>query len=269
VKVPEQWVYSIDGKEVVFTGDHPGYDEAELAQLCLDYGAGRVSDDCNLTTNLLVRGRSGRWKYGQYGKKEAKAARMQADGRDIAIIDLAGLLGLVEGVPAPALPPNVPEAPARAHAAVGGVAGAPYRGGQYAAPVQGTGVSFRDPDRVERGLRAHTSTQDGLRELLDLVGYEPLRAFDRTCNYDIGWHDLDGRLCVAEVKSLTTDNEAWQVRHGIGQVLDYALRLERRGFVCRPYVVVEKKPSQADHWQELCQRHGVVLTWAPDFPGAV
>jgi hypothetical protein len=263
------WLYDLQGKEVVFTGENDGYEEDELADLALELGARRVSDDCNLTTNVLVRGHSDRWKFGTYGKKEAKAAQMQAAGRDIVIIDLAGLLSLAAGLAAPVLPPNAPVAPAREPATAGGAFGAPYRAGRHQQPVEGDGAVFRDPDNVERGLRAHSTTQDQLAALIEEAGYEPASAFDRSCNFDIGWRDEQGTVHVAEVKSLTDANESFQIRHGLGQVLDYAHRLNGRGFPVRPLLVLERRPQAVAHWTGLCNQHGVSLVWAPGFAGVL
>lgn len=194
---------------------------------------------------------------------------MQAGGRDIVIIDLEGLLNLADGLAAPVLPANAPVAPARATASQGGAFGAPYRAGRLQSPVQGDGEVYRDPDNVERGLQAHSATQDALAALLQDSGYEPASPFDKSCNYDLGWRDHAGRINVVEVKSLTTSNESFQIRHGLGQVLDYSHRLRGRGFVVRPLLVVEREPVDASHWSALCDGHGVTLCWAPRFNGAV
>lgn len=74
-------------------------------------------------------------------------------------------------------------------------------------------------------------------------------------------------VAVVEVKSLTDDNEAFQIRHGLGQVLDYAYRLRARGFTTQAYVAVEREPDRSSHWRGVCQEQAVVLTWAPNFPG--
>ena len=57
------WLYDLKGKEVVFTGAFDGYDERDLSRLAIRLGARRVSDDGNLSTNVLVRGQSPRWKF--------------------------------------------------------------------------------------------------------------------------------------------------------------------------------------------------------------
>lgn len=263
------WLYDLVDKEVVFTGDNEGYEEWELSELAIALGARRVSDDCNLTTNVLVRGHSARWKYGDYGKKEKKVAAMQQVGRDVVIIDLAGLLGLASGTPAPTLTPNVPESPARQGAAAGGDFGAPYREVGPVAPVQGSEVVLRDLDEVDRGRREHFATQDALAAMIRNAGLQPKMRPDAQCNYDLAWEEDGGTVAVAEVKSLTEDNELFQVRHGLGQVLDYAHRLQGRGFRTRPLLVLERQPQAVQHWAGLCASSGVTLTWAPSFSGVL
>ncbi|MET3206241.1 UNVERIFIED_ORG: hypothetical protein ABIB21_003060 [Arthrobacter sp. UYEF13] len=134
------WVYDLRGKEVVFTGAIPEYSEAALTAIAVNsLGASRVKDDvANYSTDVLVRGFSARWKYGSYGKKEKQVAGMQRAGHHIQIIDAEGFFGLRSSLPAPALKPNVPDAPARAKASEGGAVGAPYRAGAFAAPLNTT-----------------------------------------------------------------------------------------------------------------------------------
>lgn len=72
---------------------------------------------------------------------------------------------------------------------------------------------------------------------------------------------------MAEVKSVTTDNEIFQIRHGLGQVLDYGLRLRTRGFDPRLYLVLERAPQRLRHWTDLCTQSAVALSFAPDFYG--
>lgn len=264
-----RWLHDLKGKEVVFTGDNPGYEEEDLALLAMRLGARRVSDDCNLTTNVLVRGYSPHWKYGNYGKKEKKVFDMQAAGRDVVIIDLQGLLGLVNGTPAPTLAPNVATSPARMNASEGGDFGAPYVEIGPIAPVTGGEIVLRDLEEVDRGRREHFGTQDALAQRVREAGLFPMMRPDRNCNYDLAWKEPDGRIAVAEVKSLTAENEIFQVRHGLGQVLDYAERLRQREFVPRPVLVLESAPKDARHWLNLCASCGVTLTWGPLFEGAI
>lgn len=263
-----EWVYDLRGKEVVFTGKIEGYSEAELTEIALKMGASRVKDWVNKSsTDVLVRGWSPHWKYGRYGSKEKQAAGLQKAGHHIQIIDTEGFFGLRSSLPAPALKPNVPDAPARANAAEGGLAGAPYREGTFAGPLQGDGEHYRDPDIMERGLKAHSATQDKLADLLGMHGLIPLSPFDKRCNFDLAWHFSDGTVGIAEVKSNTEDNEGFQVRHGLGQVLDYGHRMKGRGFRLKLFLVLERKPKDATNWSALCAAHDVTLTWAHLFPG--
>ncbi|MCC3280723.1 hypothetical protein LJ754_16375 [Arthrobacter sp. zg-Y40] len=265
-----EWVYDLKGKEVVFTGKIRGHDEKELIEAALRLGAIQVKDWINKSsTDVLIRGRSDRWKYGDFGKKEKQAADMQSAGHHIQIIDEEGFLGLWSLNPAPALTPNVPDALARAAAPQGGLVGAPYRAGRFLESLQGDGGYYRDPDVMERGLRAHSATQDALASLLSTRGLKPLSSFDRHCNYDLAWQCSDGSVSVVEVKSNTDSNEASQIRHGLGQVLDYGHRMKQRGFPPRLFLVLERKPANEIHWIDLCSTHAVTLTWAPAFHGAI
>lgn len=265
-----EWVYDLRGKEVVFTGKIEDYSEAELTEIALKMGAARVKEWVNKSsTDVLVRGWSPHWKYGNFGKKEKQTADLQRAGHHIQIIDTEGFFGLRSHFPAPALKPNVPGSAARANATEGGAAGAPYRADTFTSPLQGNGEYYRDPDVMERGLKAHSHTQDSLADLLRMHGLTPLSSFDKNCNYDLAWHFADGAVGIAEVKSNTKENEAFQVRHGLGQVLDYGHRMKGRGFRPRLFLVLERKPQEGIHWSALCAAHDVTLTWAPSFSGTL
>jgi hypothetical protein len=74
-----EWVYDLRGKEVVFTGNIKGYSEAELTEIALKMGASRVKDWVNKSsTDVLVRGWSPHWKYGNFGKKERPRSSMSS-----------------------------------------------------------------------------------------------------------------------------------------------------------------------------------------------
>ncbi len=266
------WLYDLRGKEVVLTGDHPRLTREALTDLALTLGASRVHGWVNKkTADVLIRcGDSESYKYGTFGRKEAQVAQLQDEGHHVSLIDVEGLLALHKGLPAPTLVPNRPDVPpVRRRADEGGRAGAPYRAGRHLEPFQSDGDVFRDPTAVERGLRAHSRTQDDLAELVELVGYEPLSPVELALNFDLAWHVLDGTVYVAEIKSNTIANEHSQVRHGLGQVLDYAFLLEARGFRLQPLLVLEVAPEMPGRWLGLFEKHGVILTWGPTFNGAV
>lgn len=263
-----EWVYDLRGKEIVFTGKFDGYSETELTEIALKMGASRVKEWVNKSnTDILVRGWSPHWKYGNFGTKEKQTAEMQGAGHHVQIIDTEGFFGLRSSLAAPALKPNVPKAPARANAAEGGLVGAPYRAGTFAGPLQGDGEHYRDPAMMDRGLKAHSGTQDALAALLGTHGLTPLSPFDKGCNFDLAWQYDNGATGIAEVKSNTEGNEAFQVRHGLGQVLDYGHRMTGRGFRPKLFLVLERKPKDTTHWKSLCAAQDVTLTWAPLFAG--
>ena len=78
---------------------------------------------------------------------------------------------------------------------------------------------------------------------------------------------------IGEVKSLTDENETWQIRLAIGQVLDDVHILDSRRKVnslpphwkgvhtVRGVVAVERQPTKVDHWTGLCEKLGIILTW--------
>lgn len=262
-----EWVYDLAGKEVVFTGEIEGYSETALNEIALGLGASRVKEWINKsTTDILVRGWSDRWKFGDFGRKEKQAAELQGAGHRIRIIEESGFLGLRSNLPAPVVAPNVSDVPAARPAQRGGVVGAPYRFGRYS-QLSGDGDYHRDPDTMERGLHGHSSTQDMLATLINSRGLTPLSPFDKQCNFDIAWILRDGSVVVAEVKSTTDGNEAFQIRHGLGQILDYGHILQGRGFDAQMFLVLEQSPKKREHWVSLCSAHNVNLIWAPEFNG--
>jgi hypothetical protein len=70
---------------------------------------------------------------------------------------------------------------------------------------------------------------------------------------------------VAEVKSLTAQNEETQLRLGLGQVLRYKHEVARlTGQLTVAILVGERRPSDAV-WQDLCYDLGVILWWPGNF----
>ena len=68
-----------------------------------------------------------------------------------------------------------------------------------------------------------------------------------------------GTVFVAEIKSITDDNEEEQLRLGLGQVLRYRHRLRKLGHERVVAVLVPERPPRDPSWSELCQELGVVL----------
>lgn len=124
------------------------------------------------------------------------------------------------------------------------------------------GVWTRDPDKVDRGTAAHRRLENELARIAREHHRDPLDHARR--EWDLAWLDA-GTLIVVEVKSLTAENEARQLRLGLGQLLDYASAAVATGWDdVRPILAVEGPPSSA-RWVELCKRHGVGLVWPETF----
>jgi hypothetical protein len=131
-----------------------------------------------------------------------------------------------------------------------------------------------DPDKVDRGTTAHTDTQDALNAALEKAGLKGKSPIDNP-QFDIGWRvPNDGPVgYVTEVKSLTDENEAKQIRLAIGQVLDYVHTLcDRRDNDSLParwqgvhdfkaVIALEHESAAVDHWMGLCNSAGIILTW--------
>jgi len=122
----------------------------------------------------------------------------------------------------------------------------------------------RDPNVLDRSLKAHADTQNGLR---DFLASREIPAWSPTPNdpdYDLAWR-WRGETYVCEVKSLPaagTDDR--QLRLGIGQVLDYQALMARRHDRVRAVLATERAPSDP-RWALLCEAHGIVLVWPATF----
>jgi hypothetical protein len=145
--------------------------------------------------------------------------------------------------------------------------GAPYLQ-VPATKVSGSRDPFSvDPALVERGLRGHTDTQNELASVLSSEGIEPRRGLPPGPNFDLAWQK-DGTVFVAEVKSITADNEEHQLRVGLGQVLRYRQRLSALGHDRVVAVLVPERQPHDPSWRELCQDLGVVLLCRTEFERA-
>jgi hypothetical protein len=152
---------------------------------------------------------------------------------------------------------------------------------QEVRPTEGIGTSYRvaavsslpagrdpftvDPAVVERGLRGHAETQNGLAATLKAAGLNPRSPRPGEPNFDIAWEARDGTVFVAEVKSVTDLNEERQLRLGLGQVLRYRDLMRSHGHAdVRAVLVAEREPRDAS-WARLCEEVDVTLTFAPEF----
>jgi hypothetical protein len=115
-----------------------------------------------------------------------------------------------------------------------------------------------DPALVERGLRGHADTQNELARLLRSAGIEPRSRLPHEPNFDLAW-EVDGTVFVAEVKSITDENEEEQLRLGLGQVLRYRHHLERLGHKRVVAVLVPERAPRDTSWGDLCRELQLVL----------
>lgn len=137
----------------------------------------------------------------------------------------------------------------------------PYREEDESVGIRLSGVREFDPDTMERASRSHRALQNKVASWLrNRGGVVPISPTQLPF-FDVGWWD-DGTFWMVEVKSLHPRNESHQIRIGLGQILDYAHQLARRGVSARLVLAVEREPA-GQHWVNLCGDHGVVLTWPP------
>jgi len=122
----------------------------------------------------------------------------------------------------------------------------------------------QDLSKQDRATQGHRRTLNLLDSFLDanrgVTSKEPIVGEP---NYDLAWQ-LDGATFVAEVKSLTKQNEEQQMRLGLGQVLRYRQRFQDLGRPMIAVLAVERCPSDPS-WIRLCESVGVVLTWPDTF----
>jgi hypothetical protein len=119
-----------------------------------------------------------------------------------------------------------------------------------------------DPAVVERGLAGHVNTQNAVADALVAAGLTPRSPRADEPNFDLAW-DKDGTVYVAEVKSITDQNEERQLRLGLGQVLRYRWLLSHRYGPVRAVLIAEREPRDVS-WRELCADLGVDLVTAAD-----
>lgn len=120
-----------------------------------------------------------------------------------------------------------------------------------------------NPDLSGRGWVAHNRTQNLLAAAIERAGHSPLSPRPEDPQFDIGWM-THAEIWVCEVKSLTTANEMRQMHTAIGQVIDYAHRLDSGGRAARKLIAVESKPM-ADHWIDELAAQRIVLVWPERF----
>jgi len=90
-----KWLTTVAGHRIAVTGS-TWCTQAELLRRARRLGGkgnGRVTKD----TSVLVRGRSGVWAYGDYGRKEKHAADLIREGRTISVVHDSEFSKLLDG----------------------------------------------------------------------------------------------------------------------------------------------------------------------------
>jgi hypothetical protein len=169
--------------------------------------------------------------------------------------ELAGLFPQLTGAAAAATtPPAIPPSPGPGAPGLGTA----YREAQVSPLPNGRQPFTVDPAIVERGLKGHADTQNELARVLRGAGIEPRSRLPREPNFDLAW-EAGGTVFVAEIKSITDDNEEEQLRLGLGQVLRYRHHLERLGHQRVVALLVPERAPRDASWDDLCGELGVIL----------
>ncbi len=203
--------------------------------------------------DLLVIGSSAHWKHGDLGAQEERVMQLQAQGSSIRIIDQDGFFALIDGgwaypLSAEAEPVEYPSP------------FLPYR--PTDPDIQISGYEWNTAgDALTEAVSRHRLMQEELAERLDSEALVPLTPASNGCAFDIAWQDSQGRFHVVEIKSLTG---ASVLRLGIGQVLDYAVRLREQGWAVVPHLWLGGPPVEPAHWRQVAWTAGVQLSWSID-----
>jgi hypothetical protein len=97
-----------------------------------------------------------------------------------------------------------------------------------------------------------------LARILRSAGLQPRSRLPQEPNFDLAW-ETDRTVFVAEVKSITDDNEEEQLWLGLGQVLQYRHQLGRLGHERVVAVLVPERSPRDAAWGDLCRELQVVL----------
>jgi hypothetical protein len=185
-----------------------------------------------------------------YGGAEPRPQQPYLNKLPVEFVELFPALATATGLASPATDDRkVPTTPPL---------GAAYREA-HVSPLPSERQPFTvDPALVERGLKGHADTQNELAQVLRQAGIEPRSRLPREPNFDLAW-ETEGAVFVAEIKSITDDNEEEQLRLGLGQVLRYRQRLRGLGHERVVAVLVPERDPRDSSWGDLCHDLGVLL----------
>ena len=111
-----------------------------------------------------------------------------------------------------------------------------------------------DPNLLDRALQIHSLTQNTVANWVIEGLLKPLSPTTVNCDFDIAWESDFGKI-VCEVKSLSDENEVHQFRFGLGQILEYAQKLE-----AAPVLMFNRRPTQAA-LIDAANKAGVAVLW--------
>jgi hypothetical protein len=111
-----------------------------------------------------------------------------------------------------------------------------------------------DPNLLDRALQVHSLTQNTVANWVIGSSLTPQSPTSINCDFDIAWESDFGKI-VCEVKSLSDENEVHQFRFGLGQVLEYAQKLE-----ATPVLMFSRRPSQSV-LIDAANNAGVAVLW--------
>ena len=111
-----------------------------------------------------------------------------------------------------------------------------------------------DPNLLDRALQIHSLTQNTVANWIIGSSLAPYSPTSINCDFDIAWVSDFGKI-VCEVKSLSDQNEVHQFRFGLGQVLEYAEKLD-----ASPVLMFSRRPTQSA-LIDAANKAGVAVLW--------
>ena len=111
-----------------------------------------------------------------------------------------------------------------------------------------------DPNLLDRALQIHSLTQNTVANWVIGGSLMPLSPNTIACDFDIAWESDFGKI-VCEVKSLSNENEVHQFRFGLGQVLEYAQKLD-----ATPVLMFSRRPTES-FLITAANKAGVAVLW--------
>ena len=111
-----------------------------------------------------------------------------------------------------------------------------------------------DPNLLDRALQIHSLTQNTVANWVIGSSLTPHSPASINCDFDIAWESDFGKI-VCEVKSLSDENEVHQFRFGLGQVLEYAEKLD-----ASPVLMFSRRPTQSA-LIDAANKAGVAVLW--------